>query len=144
MPPVFRLQIINHKFEIPPIPDFINPSRSFPICDYVVYRGRVMETVIVPIPDGADKPVTGGPAAEMREIFRQLDEVLTHAGAARSRVVSVQLFLAHVGRDIAAVNDVYKAYFAGCSPMRCAVGCELQAGMLVEACFRVEMPDQSK
>lgn len=122
------------------MPDFINPSRSFPICDYVVYTGRVMETVIVPIPDGANATVPGGAAAEMREILRQLDEVLAHAGTTRRSIISVQLFLAHVNRDIAAVNEVYKAYFAGCSPMRCAVGCELQSGMLVEASFRVELP----
>ncbi|MCE9590098.1 MAG: hypothetical protein K8S99_06205 [Planctomycetes bacterium] len=119
--------------------EFVNPSRTFPICDYVVYRGRVLETVIVPIPDGADKPVPGGAAAEMQEICRQLDEVVAAAGVGRSAVVSVQLFLAHVNRDIAAVNGVYKAYFNGCSPMRCAVGAELQSGMLVEACVRVEL-----
>lgn len=120
--------------------EFVNPSKSFPICDYVVYRGRVMETVIVPIPDGADAPVAGGPAAEMREILRQLDEVLAAAGADRRAVVSVRLFLAHVNRDIKAVNEVYKAYFASLSPMRIAVGVELQAGMLVEAAFTVELP----
>jgi len=121
------------------MPDFINPSKTFPICDYVVYRGRVMETVIVPILDGQEKPVPGGPAAEMREIFRQLEEVLAHAGATRASVVSVRLFLADVNRDIAAVNEVYTQYFQGCSPMRMAVGVQLQAGMLIEAAFTVEL-----
>ena len=84
------------------------------------YRGRVLETVIVPIPDGQAEPVPGGAAAEMREIFYQLDQVLAAAGADRAAVVSVRLFLQHVNRDIAAVNEVYKAYFNGHSPMRIA------------------------
>jgi enamine deaminase RidA (YjgF/YER057c/UK114 family) len=120
------------------VAEFINPSPSFPICDAVIYGGRVLETVIVGIPDGQDKPVEGGPAAEMREIFRQLDEVLAKAGLSRKSVVSVRLYLAQVNRDIAAVNEVYREYFAGCSPMRMAVGAELQKGMLVEAQFIVE------
>ena len=119
--------------------DFINRSKTFPICDYVIYRGRVLETVIVPIFEGEDKPVPGGPAAEMREILRQLDEVLIAAGATRPNVVSVRLFLQDVNRDIAAVNEVYKEYFAGCAPMRMAVGVELQMGMLIEASFTVEL-----
>lgn len=119
--------------------EFIHPSKSFPICDAVVYRGRIMETVLVPIPDGADRPVPGGPAAEMREICRQLDEVLGWFKADRKAVVSVKLFLAHVNRDIAAVNEVYKEYFAGCSPMRMAVGAELQSGMLIEMAVTVEL-----
>jgi enamine deaminase RidA (YjgF/YER057c/UK114 family) len=51
----------------------------------------------------------------------------------------VRLFLAHVNRDIAAVNELYKEYFAGCSPMRIAVGAELQKGMLIEAQVLVEL-----
>ena len=79
-----------------------------------------------------------GPAAEMREIFRQLDEVLAKARLSRKSVVSVRLYLAQVNRDIAAVNEVYKDYFTGCTPMRMAVGAELQKGMLVEAQFIAE------
>jgi len=121
------------------MPEFLNPSPTFPICDAVITTGRTLETVIVPIPDHADAPVQGGPAAEMQEIFRQLDEVLTKANVTRRSVASVRLYLAHVNRDIAAVNDVYKEYFANCSPMRMAVGAELQKGMLIEAQFIVEI-----
>ena len=121
------------------MPEFINPSKTFPICDAVVFTGRMLETVIVPIPDGHDAPVEGGPAAEMREILRQLDDVLAAASASRRSVASVRLFLADVNRDIAAVNEVYEEYFANCSPMRVAVGVQLQKGMLVEAQFLVEL-----
>jgi enamine deaminase RidA (YjgF/YER057c/UK114 family) len=111
------------------------------ISDYVIYKGRILETVIVPIPDGQKSPVKGGAPAEMREIFRQLDEVLEQAGAAKQNVVSMTLFLQQVNRDIAAVNEVYKMYFGSHAPMRCAVGAELQAGMNIEVIVRVELPD---
>jgi enamine deaminase RidA (YjgF/YER057c/UK114 family) len=120
--------------------EFINPSPKFPICDAVIYSGRILETVIVPIPDGAETPVAGGPAAEMHEIYLQLDEVLAGVGADRKSVVSVKLYLQNVRRDIAAVNGVYREYFGAHSPMRCGVGADLQAGMLVEAAFTCELP----
>lgn len=123
-----------------PLAEFINPSRTFPICDAVVYSGRILETVIVPIPDGASEPVRGGASAEMREIFRQLDEVLAAAGTDKTSVVSVKLYLQHVVRDIAEVNEVYREYFGAHPPMRCGVGVDLQAGMLVEAAFTCELP----
>lgn len=122
--------------------EFIGPSKTFPICDAVIYRSPILETVITPIPDGQDKPVTGGAAAEMREIFRQLDEILTQHRLTRRHVVFVQLFLQHVNRDIAAVNEVYREFFTAHTPMRCAVGADLQVEMLVEAVFRIEYPDE--
>jgi 2-iminobutanoate/2-iminopropanoate deaminase len=121
------------------VAEFLNPSRTFPICDAVIYGPRVFETVITGIPDGADDPVKGGPAAETREIFRQLDEVLSRKKLDKRAVVSVRLYLQHVNRDIAAVNEVYKAYFGTHTPMRIAVGADLQAGMLVEGVFIAEL-----
>lgn len=124
--------------------EFINPSRTFPICDAVIYHGRILETVITPIPDGADKPVAGGAAEHMREIFKQLDEVLAGAGLDKTAVVSVRLYLQDVQRDIKAVNEVYKAYFDSHPPMRIGIGVQLQAGMLVEAAFTAEVPEHGK
>lgn len=92
------------------------------------------------IPPGEKSPVPGGPAAELREIFRQLDEVLTSAGVTRTAVVSARLYLQHVTRDIAEVNDVYKEYFGSHPPNRRAYGVDLQSGMLVEAAFVAELP----
>jgi enamine deaminase RidA (YjgF/YER057c/UK114 family) len=121
---------------------FIGPSKTFPICDAVIYRSPILETVITPIPDGQDKPVLGGPAEEMREILRQLDEILTQHRLTRRHVVSVQLFLQNVNRDIAAVNEVYRDFFSTHTPSRCAVGTDLQVDMLVEAIFRIEYPQE--
>lgn len=122
------------------MPEFKNPYKSFPICDVVIYSGKIMETVITPIPDGQTTPVSGSARDHMVEIFRQLDEVLALCKTPKTNVVSVRLYLQDVNRDIAQVNEVYKAYFAGCSPMRIAVGAQLQAGMLVEAVVLAQVP----
>ncbi len=88
--------------------------------------------------DGGTKPVPGGVLAELEEIFRQLDIVLARAGATKRSVVSVRLYLQDVVRDIAAVNETYKAYFET-PPNRRAYGVNLQAGMLIEAAFVAEL-----
>lgn len=88
---------------------------------------------------GATKPVPGGVVAELEEIFRQLDVVLAKAGATKASVVSVRLYLQDVVRDIAAVNQTYKAYFETHPPNRRAYGVNLQAGMLIEAAFVAEL-----
>jgi len=114
---------------------------DFRIDGAVITSGRLLETVLVGIPDGEKAPVAGGPAAEMREILKQLDEVLAAAGVGRTAVASARLYLEHVNRDIAEVNAVYYEYFGEHRPIRRAYGVDLQAGMLVEAAFVAELPD---
>jgi 2-iminobutanoate/2-iminopropanoate deaminase len=120
--------------------EFLFTSSTFPFSKAVIHSGRTLETVLTPIPDGQTKPVEGGVALELREVFRQLDEVLARAGARKTSVVSARLYLQDVLRDIAAVNEVYKEYFGTHPPNRRAYGVNLQAGMLIEAAFVVEIP----
>ena len=84
--------------------------------------------------------VPGGPGAELREIFRQLDEILASAGVDKTEIVSGCLYLQNVMRDIAEVNLVYKEYFGNHPPNRRAYGVDLQSAMLVEAAFVAELP----
>lgn len=99
-----------------------------------------MEAVLTGIPPEGTAPVAGGAGAEMREIFRQYDELLQQAGVDRTAVVSVRLYLQEVMRDIAEVNQVYREYFGSHPPNRRAYGVDLQTGMLVEAAFVAELP----
>lgn len=99
-----------------------------------------MEAVLTGIPPGANAPVPGGVAAEMREIFRQYDDLLQQAGVDRTAVVSVRLYLQEVVRDIAEVNQIYREYFGTHPPNRRAYGVDLQIGMLVEAAIVAELP----
>lgn len=123
--------------------EFIDVSPTFPISSAVVYKGKVLEAVVTGIPDGSRTPVSGGPAAEMREIFKQLDELLASVGLDRTHICSARLYLEHVVRDIAEVNAVYREYFGSHTPNRRAYGVDLQAGMLVEAAFVAEFPSEA-
>jgi len=118
---------------------FLLTSSTFPYSTNVIHSGQTLETVLTSIPPGEAKPVDGGAAAEMREIFRQLDEVLKLAGIDKTAVVSCRLYLQDVLRDIAEVNKVYAEYFGSHPPSRRAYGVTLQVGMLVEAAFVAEV-----
>jgi 2-iminobutanoate/2-iminopropanoate deaminase len=120
---------------------FINTRGNFPFSDAVVHSGRVLETVLTGIPAGENSPVKGGIQAELREIFRQLDNILKQVGLPKTSIASVRLYLADVNRDIAAVNHTYAEYFGLHPPSRRAYGVTLQLGMLIEAAFVAEMPD---
>ena len=114
-------------------------SSTFPFSTAVIHSGRTLETVLTPIPNGQTKPVSGGVGAELREIFRQLDQVLQLAGIGKQSIVSSRLYLQDVIRDIAEANAVYAEYFGDHPPNRRAYGVVLQAGMLIEAAFVAEV-----
>jgi 2-iminobutanoate/2-iminopropanoate deaminase len=117
---------------------FIGTNPNFPFSAAVIHAGKILETVLTSIPAGEKSPVPGGAAAELREIFRQLDEILSEAGVQKTAIVSVRLYLQYVLRDIGEVNDAYKEYFGSHPPNRRAYGVNLQSGMLVEAAFVAE------
>jgi enamine deaminase RidA (YjgF/YER057c/UK114 family) len=120
---------------------FIRTSPNFPFSSAVIHSGKTLETVLMGIRPGEKSPVEGGPAAELREIFRQLDEILSDVGLEKTAVVSARLYLQNVSRDIGEVNEVYKHYFGPHPPNRRAYGVDLQSGMLVEAGFVAEFPE---
>jgi 2-iminobutanoate/2-iminopropanoate deaminase len=119
---------------------FLRTSATFPFSAAVIHDGPVMEAVLTGIPPGGSAPISGGIGAEIREIFRQYDELLKEAGVDRTAVVSVRLYLQNVVRDIPEVNAIYREYFGSHSPNRRAYGVDLQTGMLVEAVFVAELP----
>jgi enamine deaminase RidA (YjgF/YER057c/UK114 family) len=119
---------------------FIRTNPNFPFSSAVIHSGRTLETVLMGIIPGEKSPVAGGVALELREIFRQLDEILAEAGIQKTAIVSARLYLQDVLRDIGEVNNVYKDYFGSHPPNRRAYGVNLQSGMLVEAAFVAEIP----
>ena len=120
---------------------FIKTRKGFPASSAVVHSGKVLETVLTGIPDGSDGPVAGGAGAEVREVFRQLDEVLAEAGLSKTNVCSARIYLEHVNRDVAAINEAWTEYFGDHPPNRRCYGVDLQMGMLVEAAFVAEFPE---
>ena len=120
---------------------FIGTNPNFPFSSAVIHSGRTLETVLMGILPGEKSPVAGGAAAELHEIFRQLDEILAEAGIQKTAIVSARLYLQDILRDIGGVNAAYKEYFGSHPPNRRAYGVNLQSGMLVEAAFVAELPE---
>ena len=118
---------------------FIRSKDGFPFSSAVVHGGNVLETVLTGTGDDG-KPVPGGPAAEIREIFRQLDEILEGEGLTKKNLCSARLYLQHVNRDIGEINAVWAEYLGDHPVNRRAYGVDLQNGMLVEAGFVAEVP----
>ena len=121
--------------------EFIGSNLDRPFSSAVIHSGRVLETVLTGIKPGTTTPVEGGAAMELREIFRQLDEVLATAGVDKTSVCSARIYLQHVNHDVGEINKVWKEYFGNHPPNRRCYGVDLQSGMLVEAGFVAEMPD---
>ena len=119
---------------------FLRSNIDFPISSAVIHGGKVLETVLTAIEPGASKPIEGGPAAEMRHIFNQLDEILAEAGLTRRNLCSARIYLQHVNRDVGAINEVWTEYLGDHPVNRRCYGVDLQVGMLVEAAFVAEFP----
>ncbi len=72
--------------------------------------GKNMETHTAP------KDIT----KQTKQLFTNLDKILRLAGLNKTHVVKATVFLADMG-DFAAMNEVYKAYFAEPYPARSTV-----------------------
>jgi 2-iminobutanoate/2-iminopropanoate deaminase len=120
---------------------FINSKKDFPFSDAVIHSGKVLETVLTAVDPATGKPLEGGPAVEMRDIFRQLDAILDEAGLSRKNLCSARIYLQDVNRDVPQINQVWVEYMADHPCNRRCYGVDLQIGMLVEAAFVAEFPD---
>ncbi len=122
---------------------FLRSKQGFPFSSAVIHSGKVLETVLTGMPPGETKPVEGGPAAEMKEIFKQLTEILAEAGLNKHNVCSARIYLQDVNRDVKEINAVWGEYFSGHPVNRRCYGVDLQSNMLVEAAFVAEFPEDA-
>ncbi|MBV9859980.1 MAG: RidA family protein [Alphaproteobacteria bacterium] len=85
-----------------------------------------------PIDDAA--PLPDGIEAQTRRVMDNLKRVLAGAGGRLDRVVFARVYLTRFERDYAAMNAVYRSYFAeGRLPARTCIGVTaLARGALVE------------
>ena len=79
-------------------------------------------------------PLPEGIEAQTRRVIENLRLVLAGAGSALDKVVFARVYLTHFDRDYAAMNAVYRSYFAaGKLPARTCIGVTgLARGALVE------------
>ena len=120
---------------------FIGSLSDFPFSDAVIHNGKILETVLTGVPPGEEKPVSGGAAMEMKEIFRQLENVLQQAGLNKKHLCSACIYLQDLKRDVDVVNEVWQEYLVDHPLSRRCFGVDLQFGMFVEAAFIAEFPD---
>ena len=121
--------------------EFLRSNTERPFSAAVIHNGKVLETVLTGMQPGESSPVGGGAGAEMREIFRQLDEILGEAGLTRTNVCSARIYAQDVLNDVAEINSAWKEYFGTHPANRRCYGVQLQAGMRVEAGFVAECPE---
>ena len=121
--------------------EFLRSNKERPFSSAVIHNGKVLETVLTGMPPGESRPVVGGAGAEMREIFRQLDEILAEAGLGRNNVCSARIYAQDVLNDVAEINLAWKEYFGTHPANRRCYGVQLQAGMRVEAGLVAEFPE---
>ena len=85
-------------------------------------------------PDDDAAPLPEGIEAQTRRVIENLTRVLVGVGSGLDRVVAARVYLTHFERAYAALNDVYRSYFAPERlPARTCIGVTgLARGALVE------------
>ena len=81
-------------------------------------------------PDGT--AVEGDVGVQTEAVLDNVEALLAQAGATMADVVKTTVFLPHVKRDFAGMNEVYARRFPDPKPARSTVGCELAIDILVE------------
>ena len=74
----------------------------------------------IPIDPSTGQLVTGGIAAETRQVLDNLGAVLSAAGSSFGRVVKATVYLVDMA-DFPAMNEGYAAYFPASAPARATV-----------------------
>jgi 2-iminobutanoate/2-iminopropanoate deaminase len=111
------------------------PTPVAPFSHAVACDGWLFVTGQMPTdPDDDLAPLPEGIEAQTRRVIENLKRVLSGAGSALDRVVFARVYLTHFERDYAAMNAVYRSYFAAEKlPARTCIGVTgLARGALVE------------
>lgn len=94
--------------------------------------GMVFVSGQLPIDPATGAFPRGGVAEQTRQSLKNAQAILKEAGLSLSNVMKTTVFLADMG-DFAAMNEVYKEFFAQPFPARSAVAVkDLPKGALVE------------
>jgi len=112
----------------PPPPPSAAYSHAVRAGDYLFVTGQLG------VEPTTNALVPGGAEAQAKQIMRNLETVLSGAGATLDRAVMARIYLVNFAADYAVVNKVYAAAFkAGNYPARTTVGVtNLALGAMVE------------
>ncbi len=96
------------------------PAAVGPYSQGIVAGDLLFVSGQIPLDPDTGELVEGGFEAQVEQVLRNLDAVLTAAGCNRTRVAKVTVFLTDLGR-FAEMNAVYERYFGDHRPARAAV-----------------------
>jgi 2-iminobutanoate/2-iminopropanoate deaminase len=111
------------------------PIPVAPFSHAVAADGWLFVTGQMPTDPADDSaPLPEGIEAQTRRVVENLNLVLAGAGSTLDKVVFARVYLTHFERDYAAMNTVWRSYFAdGKLPARTCIGVTgLARGALVE------------
>ena len=100
------------------------PTPVAPFSHAVAAEGWIFVTGQMPTdPDDDNAPLPEGIEAQTRRVVENLKIVLAGAGSALDKVVFARVYLTHFERDYAAMNAIWRSYFAeGRLPARTCIG----------------------
>jgi reactive intermediate/imine deaminase len=115
---------------VPGAPAPVAPFSHATACDGWLFVTGQMPTD----PDDDPAPLPEGIEAQTRRVIENLKLVLAGASSALDQVVFARVYVTHFERDYAAMNAVWRSYFAeGRLPARTCIGVTgLARGALVE------------
>jgi 2-iminobutanoate/2-iminopropanoate deaminase len=103
------------------------PNAPAPVGPYS--QGIVANGFLYTAGFGPQDPATGevpeGVAEQTRQVLRNIEAVLTEAGATFADVVKVTTHLQHLKRDFDEYNQAYLEFFPAPFPVRTTVGSDL-------------------
>ena len=106
------------------------PAPAGPYNQGIIANGFLFTAGMTP-KDPATGTVPEGVAEQTRQVLRNIEAVLTEAGATFADVVKVTTHLQHLDRDFAEHNVAYAEFFPSPYPVRTTVGSNLR-DILVE------------
>jgi len=116
------------------------PAAIGPYSQAVEVDGWLFTSGQIGLDPGTGELVTGGFAAETRQVLANLREVLAAAGCAPSDIVKVTIYLADLA-DFARLNELYGDFLAGHRPARSTVqAAALPKGARVEIDLVARIP----
>jgi 2-iminobutanoate/2-iminopropanoate deaminase len=97
------------------------PKPIGPYSQGIIVDGKFVYTAgQVAIDPATNQVVTGDIKAQTRQVLKNIEAVLTAAGASMDLVVKTTVFLKDFN-DFAAMNEVYAEFFSGSAPARSTV-----------------------
>jgi 2-iminobutanoate/2-iminopropanoate deaminase len=108
------------------------PKAIGPYAQAIRANGFIYTAGQIPIDPKTGEFVSGGIAAQTRQVLENLKAVLEAGGSSLEKAVKATVFLRNMG-EFAAMNEIYAEYLGNVKPARSTVAVsELPRGALVE------------